>query len=179
MGACAVTALTALTAGGGAPARAAGVGYGGGALVARDPPRPAFQAVVTARTVGRAGGSVTGRVAGGTLRVVIPAGSSSRALTVADHRRAQCGGRAAPARRAPARPDRRHRRHRGQDGGAGRRDVEGDHGRPCRIGPSPAGDIVVVYDGATGRFTRIAATVVRGRITIRLSSGEALAVLRP
>lgn len=169
--------VLALAWAGSGQALAAGSGYGGTPPPVNVQP-VGFRAVIVARTIGRGGGSVNGEEPAGPVVVVVPRHAYRKPFQVAITR-----GSLATVERARARSLARYR-------------VVAALGVEIRIGASSIttskplrvtftalainrGYIVAVYDPRTGRFTRVRASVMQDRVTLRIRRGESIAILAP
>jgi hypothetical protein len=156
---------------------AAGPGYGGTVPSTSTPPT-GFSSVVTAKTVSGKGGTVKGKTSGGTVSITVPKGASKKSLQVAITK----GSSSTVKKHLPA---------------ALRKDtVVAQFGVELKSGSSATttskqltvtfsnknivkGDIVVAYNPATGKFTKVAATVKNGEVIVNLKAGESIAILAP
>jgi hypothetical protein len=160
-----------------APALAAGPGYGGTEPATSAPPT-GFSSIVTATTVGSKGGTVKGKTSGGTVSVTVPSGASNTPFQVAITK-----GSSSTVKKHLSSALRKDR-------------IVGEFGVEVRSGSSATttskqltvtfsdqkiakGDIVVVYNQTTGKFTKVAAIVKNGEITVHLEAGESIAILAP
>ena len=168
--------MAALALGMAAPALSAGPGYGGAEPTSSAPPT-GFSTIVTAKVVDGKG-TVTGKTSGGTVSVTVPSGASSTSLQVAITK----GSGTTVKKHLPS---------------SLRKDaIVAEFGVELRNGSSATttskeltvtfsdqkiakGDIVVIYDQATGKFTKVTATVTKGEITVHLKAGESIAILAP
>ncbi len=163
--------------GGASSALAAGSGYGGKTTPATNTPT-GFSSVVVVHTEGTKGGTVSGSTSGGKVVITVPKGASKKSFQVAITK-----GNATTVKTHVA------------------ASLKGDtvvsaFGVELKSGSSAVktskqltvtfskksiakGDIVVVYNAKTGKFTKVTATVVKGKVTIHLKAGESLAVLAP
>jgi len=156
---------------------AAGSGYGGTTPSPSAPPT-GFSSIVTAKTLGVHGGSVKGKVARGHVTVTVPKGAFRTSLQVAI-----TGGSSSTVKKNLPSALAKDR-------------VVAQFGVELESGTSPAtttkdvtvtfsskniakGDIVVVYDQATGKFVKANATVKAGQVTVHLKAGESIAILAP
>jgi hypothetical protein len=159
------------------PALAAGSGYGGTPPPVNSQPT-GFRAVIVARTFGKNGGSVNGETPAGPVEVVVPKRSYKKRFQVAITK-----GSAATVKRDLAKSISKDR-------------VVADFGIEIKSGASSIttskaltvifsdlaitrGCIVAVYDSRTGKFTKVRATVTRGKVTVRIKRGESIAILAP
>jgi hypothetical protein len=160
-----------------APALAAGPGYSGTGPSTGTAPT-GFSSIVTATTVGSNGGTVKGKTSGGTVSVTVPGGASNTPLQVAITKGS--GSTVKKDLSSALRKDK----------------IVAEFGVELRSGSSATttskqltvtfsdksiakGDIVVVYNQATGKFTKVAAIVKNGRIVVHLEAGESIAILAP
>jgi hypothetical protein len=160
---------------GACPALAAGSGYGGTLPPVNNQPT-GFRTVIIARIMGKNGGSVNGEVAAGPVEVVVPKRAYKKRFQVAITK-----GSAATVKKDLARS-------------IAKRRVVTDFGIEIKSGASSIttskaltvifsdlaitrGCIVAVYDSRTGKFTKVRATVTRGKVSIRIKSGESIAIL--
>ena len=167
----------ALALGMAAPALSAGPGYGGTEPASSTPPT-GFSSIVTAKAVGSNGGTVKGKTSGGTVSITVPKGASKGSFQVAITK----GSRSTVKKHLSA--------------ALAKDKIVAEFGVELRSGSSAAtaskqltvtfsdqkiakGDIVVVYNQATGKFTEVAATVKKGEITVHLQAGESIAILAP
>jgi len=158
------------------PALAAGSGYGGSPPPVNTP--TGFRAIIVVRTMGKNGGSVNGEEPAGPVEVVVPKRAYKKRFQVAITK-----GSAATVRKDLARSIAKYR-------------VIADFGIEIKSGASSIttskaltviftdlaitrGCIVAVYDSRTGKFTKVRATVRRGKATIRIKRGESIAILAP
>ncbi len=175
IGGCAAAASLSL----GGTALAAAGGYGGRPAAPGAP--GGFTSVVTARTVGSRGGTVKVSYARGTsLQVRVPRGASTRPLQVVVTRGSDRAVRSLLVRSL----SRRLHRYRvvaafavllrsGSAAASTRRDVVVTlSSRAIR-----RGETIVVYNGRTHHFQRARVRLSKGRFTIGLRAGEAIAVL--
>lgn len=167
----------ALALGMAAPALAAGPGYGGTEPPTSAPPT-GFSSIVTATTVGSKGGTVKGKTSGGTVSITVPSGASNTPFQVAITK----GSSSTVKKHLSSRL---------------RKDtIVAEFGVELKSGSSATttskqltvtfsdrkiakGDIVVVYNQATGKFTKVAAIVKNGEIIVHLEAGESIAILAP
>jgi hypothetical protein len=167
----------ALALGMAAPALSAGPGYGGTEPAPSGPPT-GFSSIVTAKTVGSKGGTVKGKTSGGTVKITVPKGASKKSFQVAITK----GSSSTVKKDLPS--------------ALGKDTVVAEFGVELKSGSSATttskhltvtfsdksiakGDIVVVYNQATGKFTKVAATVKNGEIIVNLEAGESIAILAP
>lgn len=167
----------ALALGMAAPALAAGPGYGGTAPSTSAPPT-GFSPIVTAKTIGSKGGTVKGKTSGGTVSVTVPKGASKKSFQVAITK-----GSGSTVKKDLS-------------SALGKDTVVAQFGVELKSGSAATttsrqltvtfsgkkiakGDIVVVYDQATGKFTKVAAIVENGRIIVHLEADESIAILAP
>lgn len=167
----------ALALGMAAPALSAGPGYGGSEQGSSAPPT-GFSSIVTATAVGSNGGTVKGKTSGGTVSITVPKGASKKSIQVAITK----GSSSTVKKHLSA--------------ALAKDKIVAEFGVELRSGSSAAttskqltvtfsdkkiakGDIVVVYNQATGKFTKVAATVKNGEITVHLEAGESIAILAP
>lgn len=167
----------ALALGMAAPALSAGPGYGGTEPTSSAPPT-GFSSIVTAKVVGSTGGTVDGKTSGGTVSITVPSGASNAPLQVAITKGS--GSTVKKHLSSALRKDK----------------IVAEFGVELRNGSSATttlkqltitfsdkkiakGDIVVVYNQATGKFTKVAATVKNGEIIVHLEAGESIAILAP
>lgn len=163
--------------GGASSALAAGSGYGGTTTPVANTPT-GFSSVVVVHTESTSGGTVSGSTSGGKVTITVPKGASKKSFQVAITK----GNAATVKTHVPA-------------------SLKGDKvvstfGVELKSGSSVAttskqltvtfseksiakGDILVVYNAKTGKFTKATATVVKGEVTTHLKAGESLAVLAP
>lgn len=172
----AVAALLTLSATG--SAAAAGPGYGGGGTP--PPVTPVgFSTVVTAQNVTKHGGTFKVKYAHGMLTVKVPKNATRKPIQIAITK-----GSIGTVRGDLPNSLKRYR-------------VVSTFGVEVRNGSSAAhttksisitlkasdlkkGDLVLVYSSATGKFTPLTgATVKNGKVVIKLSSGESLAIVAP
>ena len=170
---CAVTVACAAAC----PAFAAGSGYGGSPPPVNTQPT-GFRAVIVVRTLGKNGGSVNGEAPTGPVEVRVPKRAYKKRFQVAITK-----GSTATVERDLARSIAKDR-------------VLADFGIEVKSGASSIttskaltvifsdlaitrGCIVAVYDFRTGKFTKVRATVTHGKVTIRIKSGESIAILAP
>jgi len=169
--------VAALALGMAAPALSAGPGYGGTEPPSSAPPT-GFSSIVTAKAVGSNGGTVKGNTSGGTVSITVPKGASKRSFQVAITK----GSKSTVKKHLSA--------------ALAKDKIVAEFGVELRNGSSAAttakqltvtfsdqkiakGDIVVVYNQATGQFTEVAATVKKGKIIVHLEAGESIAILAP
>lgn len=158
------------------PALAAGSGYGGSPPPVNTP--IGFRAIIVVRTMGRDGGSVNGEEPTGPVEVLVPKHAYRKRFQVAITK-----GSAATVRKDLAKSIAKYR-------------VVADLGIDIKSGASSIKTskaltviftdlaithscIVAVYDSRTGKFTKVRATVARGKVTIRINRGESIAILAP
>ena len=160
-----------------APAIAAGSGYGGGGSTGS--PATGFSTVVTARTLTSRGGQVSagGGSTGGKISIPRDATRSSVEIAITK------GSDATVSRDLPGALKRSHHvllavgvevRH-----GATATTTSRDVTVTLDSAHIKSGDTVVVFDSHTGRFLNEHAHVRAGKVSFRLSGGEAIAVLAP
>jgi hypothetical protein len=172
----AIGAMLALTAAG--PAAAAGPGYGGNGAPPVVTPT-GFSTVLTARTVGKHGGSFRVNYAHGKLKVSVPKNATSTPIQIAITK----GQNSTVKGDLPS--SLRHYK------------VVSSFGVEVRNGSSATtttksvtitlsarditkGDLVLVYSPTTGKFTQLSGVKVRnGKVVIHLKGGESLAVVAP
>jgi len=157
-------------------ALAAGSGYGGSPPPVTTP--TGFRAIIVVRTMGKNGGSVNGEEPAGPVEVVVPKRAYKKRFQVAITK-----GSAATVKKDLARSIAKYR-------------VIADLGVEIKSGASSIttskaltviftdlaisrGCVVAVYDSRTGKFTKVRATVTRGKVTIRIKTGESIAILAP
>jgi hypothetical protein len=167
---CAVT----LVLGSASAALAAGPGYGSGGPGGTPP--TGFTSIVAVKTVGSNGGSLTGKTSGGTVKVTVPQGAETELIDVAI-----TGGSKPTVKRDLASALKKYKiiavfgvefKHGSSNVGTSKKATVAF--KDSRVGKH---DIVAVYNPGTGKFLKAQATVVEGKITIRLSAGESIVVL--
>jgi hypothetical protein len=173
----ATSCITAVAWAAACAALAAGSGYGGSPPPANTQPT-GFRAVIIVRTMGNNGGSVNGEEPAGPVEVLVPKHAYKKRFQVAITK-----GSAATVEKDLAKSIAKYR-------------VIADLGVEIKSGASSIktskaltvifsdlaisrGCIVAVYDSRTGKFTKAKATVTHGKLTIRIKSGESIAILAP
>jgi hypothetical protein len=156
-------------------ALAAGSGYGGTSPPVTSQPT-GFRAVIIVRTLGKNGGSVNGEVPAGPVEVAVPKHAYKKRFQVAITK-----GSAATVKKDLARSIAKDR-------------VLTDFGIEIKSGASSIttskplavifsdlaitpGCVVAVYNPQTGKFTKVRATIKRGRVIVRIKTGESIAIL--
>ena len=156
------------------PALAAGSGYGGSPPPVNTP--TGFRAIIVVRTIGSNGGSVNGEEPAGPVLVLVPKHAYKKRFQVAITK-----GSAATVKKDLAKSIAKYR-------------VVATLGIEIKSGASSIttskdltvtftdlaitrGCIVAVYDSRTGKFTEVRATVARGKVTVRITRGESIAIL--
>ncbi len=157
---------------------AAGSGYGSSEPSTSAPPPTGFSSVVIAQTVGSEGGTITAPSSGGTVTISVPPGASESPLQVAITK-----GSRSTVKKDLSSALKKYK-------------VVAEFGVELKQGPSSAsasksltvtfkgkkiakGDIIVVYNDATGKFVKVTATVKKGEVAVHLKAGESIAVLAP
>jgi hypothetical protein len=157
------------------PVLAAGPGYGGTEPATSTPPT-GFSSIVTAKTLGGQGGTVDGKTSGGTVGITVPKDASKKSFQVAITK----GSSSTVKKHLSAALT--------KDAVVAEFGVELKSGSAATTTSKQLtvtfsdqkiakGDIVVVYDQATGKFSEVTATVKKGEIIVHLKAGESIAIL--